>query len=368
MKKVRQVVVVLYDKVDTLDFTGPHDVFGVAGSVGGDFRVGTVSEKGTPVTTVSGITITPRYGFEQCPTADILIVPGGLGSRTEIANERLIAWIREAAVKAELVLSVCTGALLLAQAGLLEGLRVTTNRTAYELLRSMVSSQDTTVVEDVRYVDNGRIVTSGGVTSGFDAALHVVARLCGEARATEVASRLEYAWHAELDIRRAGTEDVEAIRGLLVGAAQWIRQEVGLLQWREERFTGEYVAEWMQKSEMFVASMNGRTVGCFAVQWGYEEIWGELNSEEAGYFHKFAVSRECQSMGIGTRLINWAEGYVGDRGKTRLRLDCMGDNPALNRYYVRQGFAFCGRYDGQGWAAHLYERSVGGVQTDAKRS
>lgn len=86
MERARQVAVVLYDKVDTLDFTGPHDVFGVAGYLGRDFRVFTVADKETPVTTVSGITITPQYSFDTCPTADILIVPGGLGARTEIAN------------------------------------------------------------------------------------------------------------------------------------------------------------------------------------------------------------------------------------------------------------------------------------------
>ncbi|NOV00034.1 GNAT family N-acetyltransferase [Paenibacillus planticolens] len=364
MERVRQVGVVLYDKVDTLDFAGPHDVFGVAGYLGKNFRVFTVAEKKTPLTTVSGITITPQYSFDTCPTIDILIVPGGLGSRTEITNSRLIAWIRETAGNAEIVLSVCTGALLLAKAGLLEGLRVTTNRMAYDLLRGMVSP-GTTIVEDVRYVDNGKMVMSGGVTTGFDAALHVVARLCGESLAMETASRLEYRWHDKLDIRRAELEDTEAVRGLLVGAAQWIQRTQGLVQWREERFTHAYVSDVIDRYELFVANMNGVPVGCLSVQWGYEEIWGDQFHENAGYVHRLAVSRDCQSMGIGTRLLNWAESYVKDQGKTWLRLDCMADNAALNGYYARQGFAFCGRYEGQGWSAHLYERRVAG-NSDAK--
>lgn len=263
------------------------------------------------------------------------------------------------------VLSVCTGALLLAKAGLLEGLRVTTNRMAYDLLRGMVS-QDTMVVENVRYVDNGSIVMSGGVTTGFDAAMHVVARLCGELRAMETASRLEYRWHEELDIRRAVLEDAETVRGLLVGAAQWIQQTQGLVQWREERFTHAYVSDVIDRYEVFVADMDGVPVGCFSVQWGYEEIWGDQFHENAGYVHRLTVSRDCQGMGIGTRLINWAERYVKDQGKSWLRLDCMADNAALNRYYAREGFAFCGRCDGQGWSAHLYERHVAGMP-DAKQ-
>lgn len=365
MLRARQVAVVLYDKVDTLDFTGPHDVFGVAGYLGRDFRVFTVAEKATPVTTVSGITIMPQYSFDTCPPTDILIVPGGWGARTETANSRLINWIREAAGNAMVVLSVCTGALLLAKAGLLDGLRVTTNRNAYDLLRGMVSP-GTTVLENVRYIDNGSIITSGGVTTGFDAALHVVARLCGESRAMETASRLEYRWHAKLDIRRAVLADAEEIRGLLVDAAQWIQRTKGLIQWRAERFTRAYVVDMINRYEVFVAHMDSVPVGCFSVQWGDEEIWGDQSHENAGYVHRLTVSRNCQGMGIGTRLLNWAEDYIKDQGKSWLRLDCMADNLALNRYYAREGFAFCGRYDGQGYSAHLYERHVDG-KSDTKQ-
>jgi len=357
MVKVRQVAVVLYDQVDALDVTGPHDVFGLAGYLGNDFHVFTVAEKLSPLTTVSGITITPRYSLETCPVPDMLIIPGGLGSRSEIANSRLVAWIRETAGKAEIVLSVCTGALLLARAGLLEGLRVTTNRLAYDLLRNMVSP-GTTVVEHVRYVDNGRIVTSGGVTAGIDAALHVVARLCGESRAMETASRLAYSWPVQLDIRRAVQADAEAIRGLLIGAAQWIQRSQGFVQWREEWFTQAHVSEVIELYDVFIAQMGGEAVGCFSIHGEDEEIWGDQFHDNAGYLHRLTVSRAYSHMGIGTRLINWAASYVHKQGKSCLRLDCMAGNKALNQYYVREGFTFCGRYDGQGWSAHLYERQV----------
>jgi transcriptional regulator GlxA family with amidase domain len=357
MKKARNVGVLLYEGVDTLDFTGPHDVFGVAGYLGSEYQVFTVAEKEIPVTTVSGITITPRYNFDDCPAIDILIVPGGLGARSEITNSRLITWIRETASNAAIVLSVCTGALLLAKADLLEGLRVTTNRMAYDLLRGMVSA-DTTIVENVRYVDNGRIVMSGGVTTGFDAALHVVARLSGESLAMETAALLEYRWQGKLDIRRTGLEDGEAVRELLVNAARWIERTHGIVQWREERFTHAYVSELIEQYELFVARMDGVPVGCLSVQWRDEEIWGDQFHEDAGYVHRLAVSRDYPGMGIGTRLLNWAEGYAREQGKLWLRLDCMAGNAALNGYYTREGFTFCGRYEAQGWAASLYERRI----------
>ncbi|MZQ81309.1 GNAT family N-acetyltransferase [Paenibacillus sp. 5J-6] len=362
MKRARNVGVLLYEKVDTLDFTGPHDVFGVAGYLGSGFQVFTVAEKEIPVTTVSGITITPRYSFDDCPTIDILIVPGGFGARTEITNSRLITWIRDVASQATIVLSVCTGALLLAKADLLKGLRVTTNRKAYDLLRGMVSP-DTTVVENVRYVDNGKIVMSGGVTTGFDAALHVVARMSSEELAQETAAMLEYIWHGKLDIRRAVIEDGEAVRGLLVNAARWIERTQGLVQWREERFTQDYVSGLIEQYELFVAHMDDVPVGCLSVHWKDEEFWGEQFHEDAGYVHRLAVSRDYLGMGIGTRLLNWAEGYAREHGKSWLRLDCMAGNAALNRYYTREGFTFCGRYEAQGWAASLYERRIGENRT-----
>jgi transcriptional regulator GlxA family with amidase domain len=155
MDRARNVAVVAYENMDLLDLAGPFDVFAVASNRGRDFRVYTVAEKAGPVKTVSGITISPKYGFGDCPEPDILVVPGGLGARTEMHNEALTGWIRSAANGAELVLSVCTGALLLAKAGLLDGLRVTTNRRALELLRE-AAPPDAVIVEEARYVDNGK--------------------------------------------------------------------------------------------------------------------------------------------------------------------------------------------------------------------
>lgn len=111
MERVRNVAVLMYEKVDLLDIAGPFDVFAVSSNWGKDFNVYTVGEKQRPVNTVSGLTIQPKYSLDDCPVPDILIVPGGVGSRTEMNNATTTSWISQTAASAEIVLSVCTGAL-----------------------------------------------------------------------------------------------------------------------------------------------------------------------------------------------------------------------------------------------------------------
>ncbi len=373
LERARNVAVLIYEKVDTLDFAGPFDVFAVSSNWGKDFNVYTVSEKQVPVNTVSGITIYPKYSFDNCPVPDILIVPGGLGSRTEMNNETITSWIRTRTDSAELVLSVCTGALLLAKANLLDGLKVTTNRTAMDLLRKIVPS-NASVVEEVRYVDNRKILMSAGVTAGFDMALHVVSRLFGEDRALETAYKLEYHWRSVnlsdrrprkgkqkiegVDIRTAQIEDLEGVQKLYVEAARWIRFSQGIIQWSEDTFTTDYLEQFICENDVFVAYLEGELVGCFSIHWKYEEIWGELFHDNAGYVHRLVVSRKYKGQGIGGHFITWAEAYIKNKGKKWLRLDCMADNPALNQYYRSQGLIFQRRYDGNGWSANLYEREI----------
>lgn len=135
-----------------------------------------------------------EYIFDQHEQSEEL-VPGGIGTRKVINNELMIEWIRRTADDAELVLSVCTGALLLGKAGLLDGLEVTTHHVAYDLLRAIVP--DGTVHEDRRFVDNGKILTSAGITAGVDMSLHVVQRLCGPVVAAATAKHMEYAWRVQ---------------------------------------------------------------------------------------------------------------------------------------------------------------------------
>src|SRR5687767_11397688 len=174
--RTRTVAVLLFDDVEVLDFAGPFEVFGVTGKRENatPFDVVTVAEHHGIVRARNGLSVSPTHSFADCPPPDVLVVPGGYGTRREMHNELVIDWIRSQATRAEVVLSVCTGALLLARAGLLAGLEVTTHHGAFDLLAETVP--DAIVRRDQRFVDNGRIITSAGISAGIDAALHVVAR------------------------------------------------------------------------------------------------------------------------------------------------------------------------------------------------
>jgi transcriptional regulator GlxA family with amidase domain len=197
MTQSRNVAILIFPDVELLDFCGPFEVFSVAGrkSTPPVFQVYTVAESAAPITTVSiGLSVNPHYGLADCPRPDLLLVPGGMGTRKEMHNPVLLDWIRRTAAEAELVLSVCTGALLLAKAGLLDGLEATTHHGAMDLLREVAPK--TVVRDDRRVVDNGRVILSAGIAAGIDMALHVVARLLGEEHARKTAQYMEYPWAA----------------------------------------------------------------------------------------------------------------------------------------------------------------------------
>jgi transcriptional regulator GlxA family with amidase domain len=206
--RTRTVAILLFDDVEVLDFAGPFEVFSVTGrrSNATPFDVVTVAERAGVVRARNALAVTPRHAFADCPSPDVLVVPGGYGTRREMHNERVVEWIKERAAGAEVVLSVCTGALLLARAGLLAGLEVTTHHGALDLLAS--TAPDAVVRRDQRFVDNGRIITSAGISAGIYAALHVVARLLGDAQARETASYMEYDWSGSRLSAFAGPEAV----------------------------------------------------------------------------------------------------------------------------------------------------------------
>src|ERR1041385_6098060 len=197
LQRGRNVAILIFDDVEVLDFCGPFEVFSVTGRAKSQspFQVFTVAEKSGPVLARNQLSVNPRYTFADYPSPDILLVPGGWGTRQQMNNSAVIDWIKAAAARAELVLSVCTGALLLAKAGLLEGLTATTHYAALELLRQ--TAPNTTVISDERFVDNGKIILSAGIAAGIDMSLHVVARLLGKEEALETARYMEYDWQDE---------------------------------------------------------------------------------------------------------------------------------------------------------------------------
>lgn len=190
----KNIALLLFDDVDLLDVAGPFEVFSVTAALNGNSlcSVFTVAQRNKSIKTWSGFSLNPTYTFSNCPRPHILLIPGGIGTRAEMKKPQVVEWIQTTAAAAELVLSVCSGALLLAQAGLLEGLEATTHHQVIENLREVTSN--TKIHADRRYVDNGRIITSAGISAGIDMALYVVSRLFGEESARKAAAYMEYDW------------------------------------------------------------------------------------------------------------------------------------------------------------------------------
>ena len=193
----RNVAIFIFDEVEVLDFCAPFEVFSVTGSPNNShpFNVYTVAENQMPVTARGGLSVNPHYSFENCPSPGVLLVPGGRGTRREMENRVVIEWIKKCERECELVLSVCTGALVLARAGLLENLTATTHHSALDELRKI--APNTRIDATRRFIDNSRVIVSAGVAAGLDMSLHAVARLLGENQARETARYIEYDWKPE---------------------------------------------------------------------------------------------------------------------------------------------------------------------------
>ncbi len=188
------VGILLFDDVQVTDFTGPFDVFSVAGRGPGatgepPFSVFTISREPN-VRCAGGLRVTTDYTLGEHPLIELLVVPGGNGTRREENNPELLEWIKRAAEASEIAATVCTGARLLAKTGLWDGLRVTTHWNSIAYVRETYPAID--VVEGVRYVDAGKYVSSAGITAGIDLALHLVERLHGFEVAQRTARILEY--------------------------------------------------------------------------------------------------------------------------------------------------------------------------------
>lgn len=228
------IAILLFDGVQIIDYTGPWEAFGHRGSVYG------VSEHGRPIVTSMGMQVVPNHAFADAPPADVLVVPGGgnsgepgrepLGVGAQLDNAAVIEWIRRTADRAQIVLSVCNGAFLIARAGLLDGKSATT--TAGYLGYLATFAPTTRVVPD-RVVDNGRVVTAGGLSSGIDGALHVIERLEGRGAAMQVALGMEYDWNPDHRWSRAQLADFHipaAVYGPFAAEAVLVDMESGPTQ------------------------------------------------------------------------------------------------------------------------------------------
>ncbi len=188
------IAIYIYDQAEVLDFSGPFEVFSTASRIctGGDpFSVFLIGESGQVVTARGGYRVAPMYGFNNHPPIEVLIVPGGMHGE-EIRKPHVIEWISQQGQRAKLTASVCTGAFLLAEAGILTAHNVTTHWEDISALRS--SYPNLTVHEAVRWVDEGDVVTSGGISAGIDMSLHLVGRLHSLELAEKTARQMEFNW------------------------------------------------------------------------------------------------------------------------------------------------------------------------------
>jgi transcriptional regulator GlxA family with amidase domain len=199
-KQLLTVGILLFNEVEVLDFCGPFEVFSVTRPVEpekqGDehrlFHVLTIAEQDQMVSCRGGLLVKPHATIERHPPLDIVVVPGGQGTRRERHNQRLLDWIGRQDQRTWLTTSVCTGSFLLAELGLLNQRRATTHWNSVEWMRQTYPEIE--MLADVRVVDEGHIITSAGISAGIDMSLHILARLHGMEVACWTARRMEYDW------------------------------------------------------------------------------------------------------------------------------------------------------------------------------
>ena len=194
MGSKRTLGVVLFEGFELLDVFGPLEMFGLAAD---HFEIRLISETGGVVASRQGPKSVCDYSFQSAPAIDVLLVPGGIGTRREVNNPVLLEWLNERSKQAELVASVCTGSALLAKAGVLDGLRATSNKLAFAWAASQ--SEKVQWQQQARWVEDGKVFSSSGVSAGIDMALAVIAKLVSEQAAEDAANFAEYTWQRDAD-------------------------------------------------------------------------------------------------------------------------------------------------------------------------
>jgi putative intracellular protease/amidase len=194
-----RVAVLLFHYAEDIDFTAPIEVLGQSGA-----QVFTVAATTDPVITVFGLHIQPDYDLAHAPDSDMILVPGG-GVSEALKDEKVMAWVRQRASSSRYVMSVCNGAFILARAGLLDGLRATTTASRIEELAAVAPK---TQVVRARVVDNGKVITTAGLSAGIDGSLHVIERESGRTRAEDIARGIEYRWQPDSAWTRSALADM----------------------------------------------------------------------------------------------------------------------------------------------------------------
>jgi len=203
--QAKRLGVILYPGFELLDVFGPVEMFG---NLTGTVEVSMVAQHQGPVRSAQGSQVVADYGFDDCPRLDLILVPGGIGSGMEVDNPQMLDWLTQRVAAAEIAMTVCTGTALFARAGVLDGRRATTNKAFF----SWVTQQGPKVhwIKEARWVEDGKFVTSSGVSAGIDMALAVIARIAGPQVSEGLAVATEYDWH-----RDANWDPFARIHGLV---------------------------------------------------------------------------------------------------------------------------------------------------------
>jgi len=203
----RIIGALLFEGFELLDVFGPLEAWGMLAAQGG-WRIVTVAETAGAIASAQRVQAVAELALADCPECDVLLVPGGIGTRREVANESLLEWLRRRSGTATRVTSVCSGSAILARAGLLDGLRATSNKASFK----WIAQQGPRVswVKQARWVEDGRFMTSSGVSAGIDMTLAAIAQLAGAEVADAIATQMEYEWH-----RDASWDPFAKIHGLV---------------------------------------------------------------------------------------------------------------------------------------------------------
>jgi len=182
--------IVIFEGAEELDWAGPWEVFKMARIGHEELRVVLIAQSALPVRCAGGLRVLPDCSFADAPALDVLLVPGGQGTRVEMKNPAMLEWLASASRSCQWVTSVCTGAALLHAAGLAKGRRITTHWSYIQTLRA--DAPEATVLERVRYVRDGNLVTAAGVSAGIDMSLWLVGQMYGADHARLVQRAMEY--------------------------------------------------------------------------------------------------------------------------------------------------------------------------------
>ncbi|NLX84194.1 MAG: DJ-1/PfpI family protein [Synergistaceae bacterium] len=189
---MKNVGIYLFNKVELLDFAGPYEVFSATAVLNEPelFKVFTISEDGGAIKSYNGLIVIPDYSFDNHPKIDILVVPGGEGTKNEIKKKKVMEWVSKTHGTAEIMATVCSGARIPAVLGLLDGLEATTHHLVIDDVKEL--APNVTIDHTKRFIDNGKMMTSGGISAGIDLALHIVKKLYGEEIANKTIKYMEY--------------------------------------------------------------------------------------------------------------------------------------------------------------------------------